>query len=76
MKQPINEIKRMQQLAGLLKENESKELFIYLVTAEDDPEHLVYGLFDKDDKLIQSNFEDTKSAETWAEENGYIATQL
>lgn len=74
MKKQINEIKRMQQLAGILKEN--KEVFIYLVPAEDDSEHLVYALFDKDNKLIQSNFEDTKSAETWAEENGYVATQL
>jgi len=74
MKKQINEFKRMQQLAGLVKENQ--EAFIYLVPAEDDPEHSVYALFDKDNKLIQSNFEDTKSAETWAEENGYVAIQL
>lgn len=53
----------------------NKELFIHLIHAEDDPEHLVYALFDKDDKIIKSDFEDITSAERWANENGYVATQ-
>ena len=73
------EFRRMQKLAGLISENQinkNKELFIHLIHAEDDPEHLVYALFDKDDKIIKSDFEDITSAERWANENGYVATQL
>lgn len=73
------EFRRMQKLAGLISENQidkNKELFIYLISAEDEPEHLVYALFDKDGKIIQSDFEDPEAAERWADENGYVATQL
>ena len=73
------EFRRMQKLAGLISENqinENKELFIHLIQAEDDPEHSVYALFDKDDKIIKSDFEDTTSAKRWADENGYVITQL
>lgn len=55
---------------------EYKELFIYLIPAEDNPEHSVYALFDKNDKIIKSDFEDIASAKEWADENGYVATQL
>ena len=51
------------------------ELYIYLTSAEDDEEHLVYALYDNNDKIIKSNFEDTTSAKKWAKENGYIAVQ-
>jgi len=73
------EFQRMQKLAGLISENqinENKELFIHLISAEDDPEHSVYALFDKNDKIIKSDFEDIASAKEWADENGYVATQL
>jgi hypothetical protein len=51
------------------------ELYIYLTSAEDDEEHLVYALYDKNDKIIESNFEDIKSAKDWAKEKGYNAIQ-
>jgi hypothetical protein len=49
--------------------------YIYLTSAEDDEEHLVYALYDKNNKIIKSNFEDVKSAKNWAKEKGYNAIQ-
>jgi len=72
---------RMQMLAGIITEgqykeklNENEELSIYLVSAEDDPEHSVYALFDNNQNLIKTDFEDIESAEMWAKENEYNIT--
>ena len=72
---------RMQMLAGIITEgqykeklNENEELSIYLITAEDDPEHSVYALFDNNQNLIKTDFEDIKSAKMWAKENEYNIT--
>jgi hypothetical protein len=72
---------RMQMLAGIITEgqykemlNENEELSIYLVSAEDDPEHSVYALFDNNQNLIKTDFEDIESAKMWAEENEYNIT--
>jgi hypothetical protein len=50
---------------------EDAGLSIYLVSAEDDPEHLVYALFDNNQNLIKTDFEDIESAKMWAKENEY-----
>jgi len=72
---------RMQMLAGIITEgqykeklNENEELSIYLVSAEDDPEHSVYALFDNNQNLIKTDFEDIESTEMWAKENEYNIT--
>ena len=72
---------RMQMLAGIITEgqykemlNENEELSIYLVSAEDDPEHSVYALFDNNQNLIKTDFEDIESGKMWAEENEYNIT--
>lgn len=51
------------------------ELSIHLISAEDDTEHLVYALFDNNNKIIKTDFEDVESAKMWAKENGYNAIQ-
>ena len=50
-------------------------LSIHLVTAEDDVDHLVYALFDNNNNIVKTDFEDTESAKMWAKENGYNAIQ-
>jgi hypothetical protein len=44
---------------------------IELITDEDEPEHLQYGVFDYKGELIEPGFEDINQATTWANEQGY-----